>query len=63
MVGVGDARFRDKAARLMDELMGRVRAISIVTYIVDFLPQAPHPHVAVSRCMNDLHLGKAGVDA
>ncbi|NDD27906.1 MAG: ABC transporter ATP-binding protein [Proteobacteria bacterium] len=77
-LGAGDARFRDKAARRMDDLIKRARAVIIVTHGVDFVRhhctkalylmkgrQAYYgdPHTAVAHYLNDLRLTEQRSDA
>jgi ABC-type polysaccharide/polyol phosphate transport system ATPase subunit len=77
-LGAGDARFRDKAAKRMDELMLRAKAAIIVTHGVDFVRNHctkalylvkgrkayfGDPNIAVNHYLNDLHLTGSGSDA
>ena len=71
LLGAGDVRFQDKAARRMDELIKRARAVIVVTHGLDFVRKHctkalylakgrpryfGHPEIAVSHYLNDLHL-------
>jgi ABC-type polysaccharide/polyol phosphate transport system ATPase subunit len=78
LLGAGDARFQDKAVRRLEAMLGRARAVVVVTHGLDWVRAHctkalylsrgrqryfGHPDVAVSRYLDDLHRSGPEVSA